>query len=457
MKYKPHKYQEYATDFILTHPEAAILLDCGLGKTVISLTAIEELMFDRFEISKVLIIAPLRVARSTWPAEIEKWDHTGYLTYSLITGTAAERLAAMQANADIYIVNRENVAWMIEKSGLPFDYDMIVVDELSSFKSLQAKRFKALMKVRPTVSRVIGLTGTPASNTLMDLWAEFRILDMGKRLGKFLSSYRVNYFLPDQMNGYIVYSYKMQPGAEQRIYDAISDITISMKAADYLPMPEKVEVSTEVEMSDDEKGIYKELKKELVLSIGSDEITASNAATLSNKLLQLSNGAVYSDDGNVMHVHNRKIDALEDLIEAANGKPVLVAYWYKHDLLRISERLAKMGVGYDLVGSDETIKRWNRGEIPVGLIHPSAGYGLNLQEGGSTIIWFGLTWSLELYQQTNARLWRQGQKDGTVIIQHIITKGSIDERVLKALQEKDTTQNNLIDAVKADLEVSNDN
>ena len=451
MKYKPHKYQEYATEFILTHPEAAILLDCGLGKTVISLTAIEELLFDRFEIHKVLIIAPLRVARSTWPDEIRKWDHTGYLTYSVITGTASERLAAMQTGADIYIVNRENVTWMVEKSGLPFDYDMVVVDELSSFKTSQAKRFKSLMKVRPTVSRVIGLTGTPASNTLMDLWAEFKLLDMGKRLGKFLSSYRVNYFLPDQMNGYIVYSYKLQAGAEDRIYDAIKDITISMKATDYLPMPEKVEVSTEVSMTDDEKDIYKEMKKELVLSIGSDEITASNAAALSNKLLQLAGGAVYTDDGEVMHVHDQKLDALEELIEAANGKPVLVAYWYKHDLLRISERLAKMGVGYDLVSSDESIKRWNKGEIPVGLIHPSSGHGLNLQDGGSTIIWFGLTWSLELYQQTNARLWRQGQKSKTVVVQHIITKGTIDERVVRALASKDAGQAALIDAVKAEI------
>lgn len=451
MIYKPHKYQEYATEFILDHREAAIFLDCGLGKTIISLTAIEELLFDRFDIHKVLIIAPLRVARTTWPSEIRKWDHTGYLTYSVITGTAAERLAAMQVDADIYIVNRENVQWLVEKSGMPFDYDMIVIDELSSFKSSQAKRFRSLMKVRPTASRVIGLTGTPASNTLMDLWAEFRLLDMGRRLGKFLSGYRANYFLPDRMNGYIVYSYKLQPGAEDRIYEAINDITISMKATDYLPMPEKVEANLEVEMSDDEKQIYKEMKKDLVLSLPDGEITAANAASLSNKLLQLANGAVYTDDGAVMHVHNQKLDALEDLIEAANGKPVLIAYWYKHDLLRISERLAKMGVGYDLVSSDDSIKRWNRGEIPVGLIHPSSGHGLNLQDGGSTIIWFGLTWSLELYQQTNARLWRQGQKDKTVVVQHIITKGTIDERVAKALASKNAGQAALIDAVKAEI------
>lgn len=451
MIYKPHKYQEYATEFILEHPEAAILLDCGLGKTIISLTAIEELLFDRFDIHKVLIIAPLRVARTTWPSEIRKWDHTGYLTYSVITGTAAERLAAMQVDADIYIVNRENVQWLVEKSGMPFDYDMIVIDELSSFKSSQAKRFRSLMKVRPTASRVIGLTGTPASNTLMDLWAEFRLLDMGRRLGKFLSGYRANYFLPDRMNGYIVYSYKLQPGAEDRIYEAINDITISMKATDYLPMPEKVEANLEVEMSDDEKQIYKEMKKDLVLSLPDGEITAANAASLSNKLLQLANGAVYTDDGAVMHVHNQKLDALEDLIESANGKPVLIAYWYKHDLLRISERLAKMGVGYDIVSSDDSIKQWNRGEIPVGLIHPSSGHGLNLQDGGSTIIWFGLTWSLELYQQTNARLWRQGQKDKTVVVQHIITKGTIDERVAKALATKDAGQTALIEAVKAEI------
>ena len=422
------------------------------SKTVITLTAVEELLFDRFEIRKVLIIAPLRVAVSTWPSEIRKWDHTRELQYSVITGTAAERRAAMLSDADIYIINRENVQWLVEKSGLPFDYDMIVIDELSSFKSSSAKRFRALMKARPLAKRLVGLTGTPASNTLMDLWAEFRLLDMGKRLGKFISAYRANYFVPDQMNGWVVYSYKLQDGAEERIYERIKDITISMKATEHLKMPEKVESVITVDMSSDERACYRELKKELILALPDGEVTASNAAALSNKLLQMANGAVYTDDGDSIRIHDRKLDALEDLIEAANGKPVLVAYWYQHDLLRISERLAKLGVQYDLISTDESIARWNAGDIPVGLIHPSSGHGLNLQDGGSTIIWFSLTWSLELYMQTNARLWRQGQRDETVVVQHIITKGTIDERVLKALESKDTTQASLIDAVRADIE-----
>ena len=452
MIYKPHRYQDYAKDFIVGHPEAAVFLDCGMGKSILTLTAIDELMYDRFEIRKVLVIAPLRVARVTWPQEIEKWSHTSYLTYSVIAGTPKQRMAAATAPADIYIVNRENVTWLIETSGLPFDYDMIVVDELSSFKSADAKRFKSLMKVRPLAKRVVGLTGTPSSNGLMDLWAEFKLLDMGKRLGKFKSAYIANYFRPDRMNGYIVYTYRPLPGAEQRIYDQISDITISMAARDYLDMPERIDSNVSVELSEKESIAYKEMKKDLILTLPDGEITASNAATLSGKLMQMANGAVYTDDGDVVEMHSRKLDALEDLLEAANGKPVLVAYWYKHDLERIRERLAKIGAGYELINTDDSIRRWNRKEIPVGLIHPaSAGHGLNLQDGSNTIIWFGLTWSLELYQQLNARLWRQGQKDKTVIVQHIITKDSIDERVLKALQEKDTTQKNLIEAVKAEV------
>ncbi len=452
MIYKPHRYQDYAKDFIIDHPEAAVFLDCGMGKSILTLTAIDELMYDRFEIRKVLVIAPLRVARVTWPQEIEKWSHTSYLTYSVIAGTPKQRMAAATAPADIYIVNRENVTWLIETSGLPFDYDMIVVDELSSFKSADAKRFKSLMKVRPLAKRIVGLTGTPSSNGLMDLWAEFKLLDMGKRLGKFKSAYTANYFRPDRMNGYIVYTYRPLPGAEQRIYDQIGDITISMAARDYLEMPERIDTNVSVELSEKESIAYKEMKKDLILTLPDGEITASNAATLSGKLMQMANGAVYTDDGDVVEMHSRKLDALEDLLEAANGKPVLVAYWYKHDLERIRERLAKIGAGYELINTDDSIRRWNRKEIPVGLIHPaSAGHGLNLQDGSNTIIWFGLTWSLELYQQLNARLWRQGQKDKTVIVQHIITKDSIDERVLKALQEKDTTQKNLIEAVKAEV------
>lgn len=361
MKYKPHDYQDYAAHYIKTHPIAALLLDMGLGKTVTTLTAIFDLLFDSFEISKVLIVAPLRVARHTWPQEIEKWEHLGFLKYSVAVGTEAERLAALNAKADIYIINRENVAWLVNNSRLPFDYDMLVVDELSSFKSHQSMRFKALMKARPKVRRIVGLTGTPSSNGLMDLYAEFKLLDMGERLGRFIGQYRTRYFKPGRTNGYIVYSYIPLPGAEEAIYDKISDITISMKATDHLKMPELISSEYMVELSEKE---HEELK------------------------------------------------------------------------------------------TDTNIQRWNAGKIAVGLIHPaSAGHGLNLQSGGSTLVWFGLTWSLELYQQTNARLWRQGQTSATVVIQHVIVKGTVDEQILKALEIKDTSQAALIAAVKANLEV----
>lgn len=340
----------------------------------------------------------------------------------------------------------------MEKSGKKFDYDMVVVDELSSFKNHEAKRFRAFMKVRPKVKRIVGLTGTPSSNGLMDLFAEFKLLDMGERLGRFIGAYRANFFRPDKMNGPIVYSYKPIPGAETMIYNRISDITISMKATDYLKMPELVSSRYEVQMDDVEKQKYEEFKKDLVLEIEDGEITAANAASLSGKLSQMANGAVYSDDLTVKQIHDRKLDALEDIIEAANGKPVLVAYWFKHDLTRITERLRKLKVIYQKLDSDESIRKWNEKELQVGLIHPaSAGHGLNLQSGGSTMVWFGLTWSLELYQQTVARLWRQGQTENTVVIQHIVTAGTIDERILKALEQKDNTQSALIDAVKAEV------
>ena len=452
MKYSPHDYQTYAIRFIEEHQVAAILLDMGMGKSSITLSAIEDLMYERFEISRVLIIAPLRVARHTWPEEIEKWDHLKGLRYSVAVGTAAERLAALKADADIYIINRENVPWLIQDSGLPFDYDMVVIDELSSFKSWQSKRFRALMKVRPKVKRIVGLTGTPSSNGFMDLFAEFKLLDMGERLGKFIGWYRNAFFRPDRMNGPVVYSYKLLPGADQKIYDRISDITISMKNTDHLKMPELISVSEKVYLDDAETAKYQTMLHELVLQLPEKEITAATAAALSGKLLQMANGALYTDDGEVVKIHDRKLDALEDLIEAANGKPVLVAYWYKHDLQRIEERLKAKGISFERMDSDSSISRWNKGEIPVALIHPaSAGHGLNLQQGGNTLIWFGLTWSLELYQQTVARLWRQGQQSGTVIVQHIITADTIDERVMKALQQKDRTQSALIDAVKAEI------
>ena len=413
------------------------------------------MLFDSFEISKVLVIAPMRVARDTWSAEIEKWEHLKLLTYSVAVGTAEERTAALQKQADIYIINRENVQWLVEESSIKFDYDMIIIDELSSFKNHQTKRFKALMKVRPKVKRIVGLTGTPSSNGLMDLFAEFRLLDMGERLGRFIGQYRNTYFIPDKRNGMIVYSYKPLPTAENEIYQKISDITISMKANDYLKMPELVTSEYSVSLSDEEKQKYSDFRKELILELPDGEITAANAASLSNKLSQMANGAIYTDDKTVIPIHERKLDALEDIIEAANGKSVLVAYWFKHDLERIKERLHKLHIPFSTMDSSNSIRKWNSGQLPVGLIHPaSAGHGLNLQSGGNCLVWFGLTWSLELYQQTNARLWRQGQKAETVVIQHIVAKGTIDERILKALQEKDRQQSALMDAVKAELEES---
>lgn len=452
MKYNPHNYQKYAIEFIKEHPVAAILLDMGMGKTSLTLTAIYELMYERFEISKVLIVAPLRVARNTWSDEMKKWDHLNELKYSIVVGTAAERKKALMKAADIYIINRENVPWLVEQSGTAFDFDMVVIDELSSFKNWQAKRFKALMKVRPKIKRIVGLTGTPSSNGLMDLFAEFKLLDMGERLGRFISQYRLDFFKPDRMNGPIVYTYKLLPGAEERIYNRISDITISMKGTDYLDMPELVSTEHKVYLDAEEKAQYDILKEELVLQLPGGEVTASNAATISGKLSQLANGAIYSDDKEVKIFHDRKLEALEDLIEAANGRPVLVAYWFKHDLRRITERLNKLGVVFQQLDKDESIRKWNAGELQVGLIHPaSAGHGLNLQSGGNMLVWFGLTWSLELYQQTIARLWRQGQSQGTVSVIHIVTDGTVDERILKALEQKDSTQAALIDAVKAEV------
>lgn len=413
---------------------------------MITLSSIFDLTLDSFLVRKVLIIAPLRVARDTWPAEIEKWDHLHGLTYKVAVGSEGQRLAALRQKAQVYIINRENLEWLIQRSGLPFDFDMVVVDELSSFKSHQAKRFKSLLKVRHSIKRIIGLTGTPTSNGLMDLWAEFRLLDMGQRLGRFIGRYREDYFIPDKRNQQMVFSYKPKPGAEEAIYHLISDITISMKGCDYLKLPELVMNEVPVWLPERELECIETLKRDLVVSLKGKEIDAVNAAALSGKLLQMANGAVYAENGGIVHVHDRKLDALEDLIEAANGKPVLIAYWFKHDLARIKERFQ-----VQLIDDTDTIRKWNNGGISIAAIHPaSAGHGLNLQAGGSTLVWFGLTWSLELYQQTNARLWRQGQRN-TVVIHHIISKGTIDEDVLRALGNKENTQASLIEAVKANL------
>lgn len=452
MEFNPHDYQKYTIEYILQHPVAAVILGLGMGKTVCSLTAIEQLMYDSFDISKVLIVAPLRVAKVTWADEIKKWDHLQHLRYAVAIGSEEERLAALQSDADIYIINRENLQWLIEKSGMPFEYDMVVLDELSSFKNWQSKRFRAFMKVRPKVQRVIGLTGTPSSNGMMDLFAEFKCLDMGKRLGRFITQYRNAYFKPDRTNGQIVYSYQLLPDAEQQICDRIADITVSLKAMDHLKMPELISTRYPVYMDDEEKQKYDQLKADLILPYkDQDNITAANAAALSGKLCQMANGAVYSDEREVAHIHDRKLDALEDIIEAAQGS-ILVCYWYKHDLERIIKRLEELKVDYGCISSESSIRMWNAGKMQVGLIHPaSAGHGLNLQSGGHVIVWFGLTWSLELYDQTNARLWRQGQQAETVVVQHLVTAGTIDERILDALQHKEQSQNALIDAVKAEL------
>ena len=442
MKYKPYDYQTFATDFVLEHPACGLILDMGLGKSVITLTALWSLLLDSFDVGKVLVVAPKRVAENTWPAELKKWEHLDGLTWSLVLGSEKDRRAALQRRAKIYIINRENVTWLVDN--YRWDFDTLVIDELSSFKSSKAQRFRALKRVRPRISRVIGLTGTPQPNGLLDLWPQMYLLDMGQRLGRFVGGYRERFFLPDKRNREVIYSYKPKEGAEEKIYELISDICISMKATDYLEMPELVSNQVEVKMSAKERKLYEDFERDMVLHLKDGDLDAVNAASLSGKLVQMANGAVYGDNRQVHHIHDRKLDALEDIIEAANGKPLLVAYWFKHDLERIRQR-------FDVrtIDRPEDIADWNAGKIPVALIHPaSAGHGLNLQDGGSSIVWFGLTWSLELYQQLNARLWRQGQKH-TVVVQHLVTVGTHDEDIVKALEQKDMSQTALIAAVKA--------
>ena len=442
MKYKPYDYQTFATNFVLEHPACGLILDMGLGKSVITLTALWSLLLDSFDVGKVLVVAPKRVAENTWPTELKKWEHLDGLTWSLVLGSEKDRRAALQCRAKIYIINRENVTWLVDN--YRWDFDTLVIDELSSFKSSKAQRFRALKRVRPRISRVIGLTGTPQPNGLLDLWPQMYLLDMGQRLGRFVGGYRERFFLPDKRNREVIYSYKPKEGAEEKIYELISDICISMKAADYLDMPELVASRVEVQMNAKEQKLYEGFERDMVLHLKDGDLDAVNAAALSGKLVQMANGAVYGENRKVHHIHDRKLDALEDIIEAANGKPLLVAYWYKHDLERIRQRFEVR-----TIDTPKDIADWNEGKIPVALIHPaSAGHGLNLQDGGSTIVWFGLTWSLELYQQLNARLWRQGQKH-TVVIQHIVAAGTHDEDIMNALEKKDMSQTALIAAVKA--------
>lgn len=455
MNYSPHEYQRYAIDFVEGHKESALLLDLGLGKSSIALTAINDLLFDYFLVHKVLVIAPIRVCTNTWTSEIKKWDHLKNLKYSLCVGGERTRKRALYAEADIYIINRENVEWLINKSGVKFSFDMIVIDELSSFKNGKSKRFQALLKVRPLVKRIVGLTGTPSSNGLMDLWAEYRLLDLGKRLGRFITHYRETYFIPDKRNQEIVFSYKPKLGAEEEIYRRIEDITISMKAIDHLPMPKLIINDYKVELDGKKRKQYESLANNLVLELGDEDITVANAGVLSNKLIQMASGSLYCDESHsFVEIHDKKLDALEDLIEGANGEPLLVAYWFRSDLERIMKRLNKIkdktDVSFEVLDKSDAIEKWNKGEISVGLIHPqSAGHGLNLQEGGHQLVWYSLTWSLELYQQTIGRLYRQGQKSKSVVVTRIVAKGTIDEDVIRALDKKERTQDALIEAVKA--------
>ncbi|MGV9196393.1 SNF2-related protein [Arcanobacterium canis] len=447
MRYWPHNYQAFATDFIVDHDEAAILLGMGLGKSIITLTALWRLMLDEFKTHRALVIAPLRVANSTWAQELAKWDHLDGLTMAVATGNKQARIDALTKGAMITVINRENVPWLVDYYGEAWPFDTVIIDELSSFKSHTAKRFKALVKTRPHIKRIVGLTGTPASNGLMDLWAQFRLLDGGQRLGYYISHYRNRYFQPDKRNGAQIYSYKLLPGAEEQIYEAISDMTVSMKTSDHLQLPELTTTHVTVELDAKERKLYEQLRDDMVLELEDEVIDAASAATLSGKLLQLASGAIYNAGGEALEVHGRKLDALEDLVEAANGQPLLVAYWFQHDLERITRRFPEARQ----LKTDADIQAWNRREIPLALIHPaSAGHGLNLQAGGSLMVWFSLTWSLELYQQTNARLYRQGQEK-PVTITHLVTAGSIDENVLTALENKNTTQAALIEAVKTQL------
>ena len=451
MKFTPHWYQVQAIQFILQHPVAALFLDMGLGKTVITLTAISQLMMDSFQVRRVLVIAPLRVAAHTWPEEVRKWDHLRGITLAVAVGDPKQRRAAITSTAQIVVINQENVAWL-QQSGLPFDFDMVVIDEMSSFKSAQSQRFRAMLKLRPSVKRILGLTGTPTSNSLMDLWAQYRILDHGERLGRFIGAYRQAYFTPGARRGMVVFNYTLQPGAEERIYRQIDDITLGMQAVDHLSMPELVRINLPVVLPPSSRRAYDQLKKQLVATLPEGEISAVHAGALMNKLSQMASGAVYMEDGSTSSLHEEKLGALEELIQSANGQPVLVAYWFRHELIRIQERLAHLGLTFGELRGDEDIHRWNARQLQVGLIHPaSAGHGLNLQSGGHVLIWFSLPWSLELYQQTNARLWRQGQQSGRVVIYHLLAEGTVDQRILQALEKKEITQEQLLAAVKEGL------
>ena len=450
MIFKPHAYQQYACNHVMDNEDSGLFLDMGLGKTVTTLTAIDNLILLG-EVNKVLVIAPKRVAEDTWSTEVDKWEHLKDLRISKIIGTSNQRLKAIKADADIYVIGRDNIAWLVDSCFNNWIWDMCVIDELSSFKSSKSVRFRQLKKVRPYFKRIVGLTGTPAPNSLIDLWPQMYLLDGGKRLGKTITGYKQQYFSPGQSNGYVVYNWNLKEGAEDAIQNKISDICISMMAKDYLDLPERIDNKIKISLSEGAKKKYKQFEKDLVMELGDEDITATNAAVLTGKLLQMANGAIYTENRTVIDIHQEKLKALLEIIEAANGKPVLIFYNFQHDLSRILDYLEINKLKGKVLEGSEDIAKWNKGEIPILLTHPaSAGHGLNLQYGGNTIVWFGLTWSLELYQQANARLHRQGQKD-MVIIHHLIAKGTVDEDVMKALESKEVNQNMLLEAVKARL------
>lgn len=445
MKFIPHEYQANAIEKLLAKSHYGLFLDMGLGKTIITLTAIQELI-DDFAVSKVLIIAPKTVAESTWQDEARKWDHL-HLTFSTVLGSSFQRVTALEKCADCYVINRENVVWLCEHYKYRLPFDMLVVDESSSFKNHQAKRFKALRKVQPCFSRVVILTGTPAPNTLMDIWAQLYLLDKGEALGRTITVYRQNYFKPGQTNGFVVYNYILQKGAEEQIYEAIAPKVMSLKAADYLRLPRRIDNVVEINLPPRALKLYRQMEKDYILSLDEEDITAASAASLSNKLLQMANGAVYDNDRGVIQLHRAKIEKLQEIQEDNPGQPLLVFYSYQHDLANLQEAFPKARM---LKGAKD-MDDWNNGLIEMLLAHPaSTAYGLNLQSGGHLIVWYGLTWSLELYQQANARLYRQGQEK-PVIIHNLVAKGTMDEKVMRALKNKAAGQDALLEAVKAEV------
>jgi SNF2 family DNA or RNA helicase len=457
MKFVPHKYQEYAIERIIDTPAIGLFLEMGLGKTVITLTALDQLKYDYFDANKILVIAPLRVAEDTWSRESQKWDHLKHLRISKILGDRKQREKALQADADLYIINRENVEWLVSTTGNKWPFDTVIVDELSSFKSHSAKRFRALRRVRPLINRIIGLTGTPAPNGLMDLWSQVYLLDQGERLGKTITGYRDRYFIAGARSGHVVYDWKQKKESEEAVYSKISDICISMKSEDWLDMPERIDRIVPVKLDATSREKYRQLERDMLLPMVDADIVANTAAVLSNKLLQLANGAAYDECKGVREIHSAKLDALEDILEATNGHPILLFYSYKHDLDRVRFRFKQTKILRKGAEGVKDIADWNAGKIPLLAVHPaSAGHGLNLQDGGNTIVWFGLTWSLELYQQAIARLLRQGQKKN-VIVHHLVAEGTMDEDVMAALEDKAAGQEALMTAVKARIEACKNN